>query len=41
MIGPKRKKDNFIASDPDFDFDTTHLTHEDIIEKIINKLKIF
>ena len=23
MIGPKRKKDNFIASDPDFDFDTT------------------
>ena len=30
-----------IYQEADFDFDTTHLTHEDIIEKIINKLKIF
>ena len=29
-----------IYQEADFDFDTTHLTHEDIIEKIINKIKI-
>ena len=28
-----------IYQEADFDFDTTHLTHEDLIEKIINKIK--
>ena len=28
-----------IYQEADFDFDTTYLTHEDLIEKIINKIK--
>ena len=30
-----------IYREADFDFDTTHLTHEDLVEKIINKIKTF
>ena len=28
-----------IYSEADFDFDTTHLTHEELVEKIINKIQ--
>ena len=28
-----------IYREADFDFDTTHLTHEDLVEKIINNIQ--